>query len=265
MPIVSKPASIEKNTVAVFTLDKTVLANVASVVADSYFSDMLNWSEVLIYYKSSEGNQREILKFDAIMASPTANFLVSEFARDIFEVQKIVIKDFDNGSFVVQRSELVAAEFDVDMSVVAEPTLFAQESASSVLFGISPFTNYTGQAIQYTPTINITGFEFYIESVTDGTPSTEAYVNLRNDSNASIATSTTINLGASASGWYRVDFPGGVNISHSLWSYVYFEIKVANCTNVLIKGEFSDVIGNSFAKDNFTNAPWDLAFKVYGN
>lgn len=116
MPIVTKPATVEKNVVAQFTLDKSVLASVASVVADSYFSDMLNWSEVLIYYKSSEGNQREILKFDAIMASPTANFLVSEFARDVFEVQKIVIKDFDNGSFVVQRSELTVAEFDVDMS-----------------------------------------------------------------------------------------------------------------------------------------------------
>lgn len=116
MTIITKPATVEKNSVAEFTLNKSVLAAVDSVVADSYFSNSQNWSEVLIYYKSSEGNQREILKFNATQASPTANFLVSDKARDIFQVQKIVIKDFDNGSFTVERTELVAAEFDVDMS-----------------------------------------------------------------------------------------------------------------------------------------------------
>lgn len=116
MSIITKPTTIYKNMVAEFILNKSVLSAITSVVADSYFSDSQNWSEVLIYYKSSEGNQREILKFDATQASPTANFLVSDKARDIFQVQKIMIKDFDNGSFTVERTELVAAEFDVDMS-----------------------------------------------------------------------------------------------------------------------------------------------------
>lgn len=113
MSIITKPTIIEKNTVAEFTLNKSVLAVVDSVVADSYFSNSQNWSEVLIYYKSSEGNQREILKFDATQASPTANFLVSEKARDVFQIQKIVIKDFDNDTFIILRTEINASDFDI--------------------------------------------------------------------------------------------------------------------------------------------------------
>lgn len=115
MPMITKPASISKNAAAEITLDKTVLAALPSVVADDYFSDSSNWNEVLIYFRSSVGNQREILKFDATQATPAANFLVSEKARDVFQVQKIVIKDFDNDSFTVTRSELVVADFDVTL------------------------------------------------------------------------------------------------------------------------------------------------------
>lgn len=116
MPMITKPASISKNAAAEITLDKSVLADVDSVSNDLYFGDSTNWSEVLIYFRSSEGNQREILKFDATQASPTANFLVSDKARNEFQVQKIVIKDFDNDSFTVTRSELVVADFDVTLA-----------------------------------------------------------------------------------------------------------------------------------------------------
>jgi hypothetical protein len=116
MPIITKPASIEKNAAASISLNKSTLAAVASVAADAYYSNSSNWKEVFIYYKSSVGNQREVLKFDATVASPAANFLVSEKARDIFQVQKIVIVDFDNGSITVPRSQLTVADFDVTLS-----------------------------------------------------------------------------------------------------------------------------------------------------
>ena len=113
MAIVSKPAVIQKNVAAEFTLSKSELAQVSSVANDTYFGNTANWKEVILYYKSNPAKQREILKFDATQESPTANFLVSDRARDVFEVQKIVIKDFDEDSMTVERSELVAAEFDI--------------------------------------------------------------------------------------------------------------------------------------------------------
>ena len=142
MPMITKPASIEKNSAAEITLDKTVLASITGVTADDYFSDSSNWSEVLVYFRSSEGNQREILKFDATQASPTANFLVSDKARDAFEVQKIVIKDFDNDSFTVTRSELVVADFDITFGIPAALIIdFTQGSlpvGTQVVNGLSP-------------------------------------------------------------------------------------------------------------------------------
>jgi hypothetical protein len=116
MPIITKPSSIQKNSPAEISLDKSALAAVTSVAASAYYSDSANWKEVFIYYKSSVGNQREVLKFNATISSPVATFLVSEKARDIFEVQKIVIVDFDNGSITVPRSQLTVVEFDVDMT-----------------------------------------------------------------------------------------------------------------------------------------------------
>lgn len=116
MPIITKPATIQKGIAAEISLDKSALAAVASVAANAYYSDSANWKEVFIYYKSSTGNQREILKFNATVTSPTANFLVSNKALDIFEVQKIVIVDFDAGNITIPRSQLTTADFDVDMT-----------------------------------------------------------------------------------------------------------------------------------------------------
>jgi hypothetical protein len=44
---------------------------------------------------------------------------VSLKAKDVFEIHKIVIKDFDGGAFEVPRSALTASEFDVDMTAQA--------------------------------------------------------------------------------------------------------------------------------------------------
>ena len=119
MTILTKAATPVKGTATLFTLDKAALVALGSVAADPYFSDSANWKSVSLVYSSSVGNQHEIVKFDATKSSPTSKFLVSEYARDVFLIQKIVIKDFDGGAFEVQSSELTTAEFDVDMTVAS--------------------------------------------------------------------------------------------------------------------------------------------------
>lgn len=128
MSIITKPLSIVKNSAAEFTLDKAALAAVASVAANAYYSVSSNWSKVILQYKSSAGNQKELLEFNASLATPTSSFLVSSRARDIFQVNKIVIVDFDGGTFIVPRSQLTVAEFDIDMSVT--PPIFLRDFAS---------------------------------------------------------------------------------------------------------------------------------------
>lgn len=116
MAIITKPATINKDEAAVITLDKDELASVASVAGDAYFSVQSNWKKVLLHYLSDFGGQVEVVSFDATLASPEANFLASATARDNFEIHKIIIEDFDNGRFIVDRSELTVAEFDVALS-----------------------------------------------------------------------------------------------------------------------------------------------------
>jgi hypothetical protein len=113
MPIITKPGSIQKNTPATITLNKLVLAVNSIVAADTYFSDSTNWNEVIINYKSSVGGQKKSLVFNASLSSPTASFLVSLKARDTFEVQDIVITDFDSGFLKINRSALTTTDFDI--------------------------------------------------------------------------------------------------------------------------------------------------------
>jgi hypothetical protein len=118
MSIITKAGTPVKGTPTEFTLNKSNLAQVASILNDPYFSIQDNWKNVIIYYKSSIGNQKQVLDFDATTASPSSDFLVSIRARDIFQVQKIIVQDFDGGSIVVPRSELNESEFDVDMGAI---------------------------------------------------------------------------------------------------------------------------------------------------
>lgn len=114
MAILTKP-SVLKGVVSQFSLSKTDLLNNSVVSNDPYFSDSDNWYRVNVIYKSSPGTQYEIVEFDATQETPVGNFLISERARDVFEVQKIRILDFDGGFLEIPRSDLTVADFDVSI------------------------------------------------------------------------------------------------------------------------------------------------------
>ena len=116
MPILTKPNSFQKGVSASFSLSKSALAALPEVAADDYFSDMENWSEVMVVYKSSVGRQYESVEFNAALPDPTASFLVSTRAKDVFEVQLINIVDFDGGIFTIHRSSLNTSEFDINFN-----------------------------------------------------------------------------------------------------------------------------------------------------
>ena len=116
MAIITKPATLTKGTSMSFLLNKSELASLNEVSSNAYYSDMQNWQSVLVKYKSSNGNQYEVLKFNASNATPEAYFNVSARALDLFEVQTIQIVDFDGGIFTIGRGSLTTADFDVDFN-----------------------------------------------------------------------------------------------------------------------------------------------------
>ena len=115
MPILTKNQTPTKGQKAQFQLDKAALAALPSVAANTYFSDVANWKQVDLIYKSDIGSQKKIVKFDAAQAAPIGYFFASDVARDTFEIQYIMINDFDGGEFRVNRGELQVSEFDVYM------------------------------------------------------------------------------------------------------------------------------------------------------
>jgi hypothetical protein len=143
MPILTKNETPAKGQKAEFELDKSALA---AIVSDLYFQDSANWKSVEMIFKSNPGKQRRVVKFDASQATPLASFFTSIKARDVFQIEKIVINDFDNGSFTVLRSELTVAEFDIDMGgpapvVSLDFTQGALPAGSSVVSGTAPIMN----------------------------------------------------------------------------------------------------------------------------
>jgi hypothetical protein len=122
MPILTKNETPAKGQKAEFELDKSALA---AIVSDLYFQDSANWKSVEMVFKSNPGKQRRVVKFDASQATPLASFFASARARDIFEIEKIIINDFDNGNLVIPRGDIPNAttEFDVDVGAPVGPSI----------------------------------------------------------------------------------------------------------------------------------------------
>jgi hypothetical protein len=114
MPILTK-ASVSKGSPSLFSVDKSALV---PLISDSFFQDVANWSKIVLFYKSAAGGQKSKVIFDATQSSPSANFLISEKARDSFEIKSIIIYDFDKGYYEIPRSSLSPAEFDVSLGAV---------------------------------------------------------------------------------------------------------------------------------------------------
>lgn len=113
MPVITYDTTPTRGTASTVTLDKAALAAVSSVAGDTYYSDNTNWKDVICYFRSSTSRQKELVHFDATQTTPTSSFLVSSKSRGDFQIDLVIIKDFDGGYFQVGRSELNVGEFDI--------------------------------------------------------------------------------------------------------------------------------------------------------
>lgn len=129
MPILTKSAVV-KNVPTPFTLTKSLLAALPLVSSDPYFSVQLNWNKIVLVYKSSIGEQKSIVIFEASQEVPSGDFFISSKARDFFNVERIDIYDFDNDRISIPRSALNAIEFDIDMTPVSVTALYSRNFSS---------------------------------------------------------------------------------------------------------------------------------------
>ena len=115
MTILIKPAKVDRNSLTEFTLNKQELAQLSAVSEHSFFNDMSNWKSVSIVYRTDIGDQNSIVKFDATKDQPKAGFLATFNARDIFEITKVTIEDFDGGKLEIYKNDLPVEQFNVPL------------------------------------------------------------------------------------------------------------------------------------------------------
>lgn len=230
MAIITKPAGgIVKGVSASISLSKSELSALSIIVADSYFSNTSNWNKVILKYRSSTGKQYEAVQFDATLSSPTGNFLVSIKARNAFEIQTIEIHDFDNDIFIVPRSALTTADFDIVLLTApsslsySTPVTYTQNTAITnnvptvtgtvTSYSILPelpaglTLNTTTGVISGTPT-EASAAANYVVTASNGAGSTTATINITVES--SIPENIVTFTGRNNSTYISFPAPGSV-------------------------------------------------------
>lgn len=99
--MITLPNSLQKNQSLTFVLDKSALF---AAVSDEYFSVESHVEKVIAVYKSATGHQRKRVEFLIAQASPSDQVIFSNKASDVFNLEKIVLIDYDGGTHVLPAS-----------------------------------------------------------------------------------------------------------------------------------------------------------------
>jgi len=96
--MITLPNSLQKNQLLTFSLDKQSLF---AAVSDEYFSIEANVQKAIFVYKSQEGRQKKRVEFLIADVAPSHSVTFSAKAKDTFELEKVVLMDYDGGTHVL--------------------------------------------------------------------------------------------------------------------------------------------------------------------
>lgn len=99
--MITLPGSLQKNQPLVFSLNKSELF---AAVSDEYFSIEANVKKVVFVYKSTDGHQRKRVEFLTTDENPSDSVVFSLKAKNVFNLEKIVLMDYDGGAHVLSAS-----------------------------------------------------------------------------------------------------------------------------------------------------------------
>lgn len=134
---------VEKGISYQVSVSKSELALNSKVAADSYFSNSNVWNRFTATYQSTnELDHIEVMNFDATIASPVSNFLVSEFSIGSFRILNFVIHDFDGGTLELTRDDINVTEYDISMPLKIAPSQLVINVSSQTQFDVLDGSNY---------------------------------------------------------------------------------------------------------------------------
>lgn len=111
MALFIRPANVQKNVAATFTIDYAELAAHSKVPA-GYYKDTSNWKRVLVKVKNKASNQKNIIEY--VPPSTNGELLLSDTARSgDWELHSIIIQDYDRGEVVLHQQDIPTySDFD---------------------------------------------------------------------------------------------------------------------------------------------------------
>lgn len=99
-----KPATVQKDVAATFTIDYAELATYSAVPA-GYYQNTSNWKNVFVRMKHKYSNQKAMLQFD--LPGTSADLLLTDAARaGDWELDHLMIRDFDKGEVLLKRADI---------------------------------------------------------------------------------------------------------------------------------------------------------------
>lgn len=167
MPTLLTRPPIAKGTQVTCTLIRAGLLTVQSVSTDAYFSNVANWKDITINYRGIGNNQVKTLRFDGRISTSSAVLRISLKAKAGFQVESIIIVDFDEGRRVIRREELsqvILGEVDIPTYIVNPNYLEAGTPDISFASGTENGTFYVDVMITKTGLdydYNVTTFDIY--------------------------------------------------------------------------------------------------------
>jgi len=131
--MITFPNSLVKGQDLTFTLDKTAFF---AAVSDEYFSLEANVEKIIFVYRSEDGHQRKRIQFMVSDSAPSDAVGFSEKANDVFNLEQIILVDYDGGTHVVSPSVVSLSEQTITFnSSPSEEIYFAFDGTNDANLG----------------------------------------------------------------------------------------------------------------------------------
>ena len=111
--IIERPQFFRKDEENIIKISRAAVKAIPMVSAHPYFKKTRNWKHIAFHYASTPPNQMEVVLFNGQLSEPTANLQVSPMAYINFNIDAIVLHDFDNGWLTIPREALPTEDLDL--------------------------------------------------------------------------------------------------------------------------------------------------------
>ena len=136
MAVLTVSSYFQKGSPVLISVSKPELLE---LIDSDYFEDMDHWNKIILKYKSPTG-QFERIVCNGQDAIPSAFFQISTKADDLFQINQIIIMDFDGKIYVIDRSilaEVITLDINYAQEEEVDYTLFSTTGSNGSFLAVT--------------------------------------------------------------------------------------------------------------------------------